>query len=409
MKKFFASILLILNCFTAACGTKDMSIVDTEPFSYETMRLGYDSQPFFEPALCRFARTDNGYYYFDNSYLHSNNSKSVTYLMYFDEETETTVPVCNRTDCTHTADEDCDAIFGTFEDEQMCGDPDYLWYYNNNLYTMIGFWNEELNIQTFDIYQISLDGSTRTKLFTLIEGCNEFNIYCHRGWIYASFVMDEDTVNFYRAELKKGAKPQLLYECTGVDSSLGDFQPYETGIVFLEFYYNDESRESVTETLRYYNPVTGEITDLMNVPEVDFDYVIIDDIIYYQVGLDMYTYNIETGETTEITALNEPVFLSYDGKYIYGEVCTAFLNGEREDFTGHCVYVLDFSGNILDRIQINSSHLCFFGDENYLFHIFDSDYDSTGANKMPIIKAFDKSQIGTGVYEWIELPLPACN
>ena len=67
---------------------------------------------------------------------------------------------------------------------------------------------------------------------------------------------------------------------------------------------------------------------------------------------------------------------------------------------------MDLEGNLVDSIQVVSSQDSIFGDENYLFQMFDLNEDLSEKADMAVIKAFDKSQIGTGKHEWIELPLP---
>ena len=122
-------------------------------------------------------------------------------------------------------------------------------------------------------------------------------------------------------------------------------------------------------------------------------------------GLRPFTGRIKTGEEKKFFTCEYPVYISYDGKYLYAEACSGMV----ENYDEHFVYVLDLEKNLVDSIQVASSQDCYFGDENYLFQMFDLNDDLSNKADMAVMRAFDKSQIGTGKYEWIELPLPELN
>ena len=58
-KRMIVSAGLIIICLLSACNSYRENIEDTEPFSYELMKLGYDAQPFFEQNYNSFARTES--------------------------------------------------------------------------------------------------------------------------------------------------------------------------------------------------------------------------------------------------------------------------------------------------------------------------------------------------------------
>ena len=130
-------------------------------------------------------------------------------------------------------------------------------------------------------------------------------------------------------------------------------------------------------------------------------YVVVDDNIYYASDGKVFRFNPVNKSTDEIYDVGEDVYLSYDGAYIYAETPTMY-----ENFNKHYIYVIDTDGNLIDSIYAPSSRDCYFGDSDYLFQMFDLEDDLETKSKIPVIKAYDKSQVGTGKAEWIELPLP---
>lgn len=400
MNRRIVCAVLCIICILTGCGQPKDEEVSTAPFSLQSIQSGYDGQPFFESAFSSFVKTENGYYYYDQSYRLSY-INNLTYLMYFDKDTKKAVPVCSKADCTHTAEDDCDAIFSMTDEneDKNVGYVHYLWYYNGNLYTMAN--NYENNVNVYYIYQISFDGSKRTKYIKIIEGdITGFNMYYHRGYIYAAFAYGEDKAVLYRVKLEKNAKPELIYEFTGTGAMFTGFDLYDTGITFMNSYFTDTTYENGVGTIEYYNPVTEEITTLMD--EAFFDsYKVVENDIYYSKDGEIYAYNINSGNEKLFYTCDYPVYISYDGKYLYAEVCSINL----EDYSEHYIYVLSPEGELVDTIQAASSQDCYFGDEDYLFQMFDLDEDLKGKADMAVIKAFDKSQIGTEKHEWIDLTI----
>ena len=115
---------------------------------------------------------------------------------------------------------------------------------------------------------------------------------------------------------------------------------------------------------------------------------------------ELYVYNMDTKENRLLYTFDYPIYLSYDGKYLYGDLNVGYygLSGDL-----HYIYVLDLEGKLVDKIKVLSMRTCSFGDDKYLFQWFDLD-ENLEPLEIPFIKAFDKSQIGTGKQEWIELP-----
>lgn len=324
--------------------------------------------------------------------------------MCFDKETKKSVPVCNRADCMHKkGDIDCNAQFNIESTESATTTlPYFLWYYDDNLYTVIGDIDKESNSCSVDLYQVSLDGSKWTKyleMYNLFED-EEIDIpyaFYHRGYIYYTITESDGVDSMYRIRLDKKAEPQMIDKLDDEYSYIIDYGVYDTGIVYIESQFVDDT---YVDMINYYDTVTGEITTLIdNVSWVS--YTVAQDVIYYSTNNRLYAYNTVSKDTHEIYEFDNEMTLSCDGEYLYAEVRASLL----DNYSNHNIYVLDFDGNLIDTINAPSSQDCYFGNSDYLFQMFDMNEDLTDKSDMPMIKAFDKSRIGTSEYEWIELPI----
>ncbi|MBQ9886040.1 MAG: hypothetical protein IJM37_04160 [Lachnospiraceae bacterium] len=393
MKKNTRAIYFVLLCMImvlSACG-KAGDKLSSKDFSYANIQLGYDAQPYFDEMVGGIARVEKGYYYLSNDV-----ENNCTYLMYFDENTQNAVPVCNKAECSHKAASDCDAVFSKDPIEGI-GTPYGLWYYEGSLYIIINKLDINTELTNCDLYQISLDGSKRIKYIELFKTKNfGFVPYCHRGFLYIALDYDEDEVELYRVKLKKGAELEQIYTFKAEAANILDYQPYKKGIAFKCFSMEDGK---IVSCVKYYDAETNEITELVSGLN-DMSYRIIDNNYYYMIDKDLYVYNMDTKDSNLLYTFDYQVYLSYDGKYLYGDVCTGALLLPADE---HYIYVLDTEGNLVDKIQTVSNCSCSFGDEKYLFQTFDLNENLVRLDES-VIKAFDKSQIGTGKQEWIELP-----
>ncbi|MBQ9886041.1 MAG: hypothetical protein IJM37_04165 [Lachnospiraceae bacterium] len=393
MKKSINAVGLLLLCVIvtfSACNKADGKR-SSEDFSYANIQLGYDAQPYFDEMVGGIARVEKGYYYLGNDV-----ENNCTYLMYFDEDTQKAVPVCNKAECSHKATSDCDAVFSLDLIEGI-GTPGGLWYYEGDLYTIINKFDPKTRLTSCDIYQINIDGSKRIKYIELFKiESPGFVPYCHRGYLYIALHNGEKEIDLYRVKLEKGAELEQIYTFKAEDATIAYYQPYKKGIAFKCF--SMEGDKPVI-CVRYYDAETNEITELVSGLN-DRSYRIIDNKYYYMIDKDLYVYNMDTKESRQLYSFDYPVYLSYDGKYLYGDVCTDALLLPADE---HYIYVLDTEGNLVDKIQAVSNCICSFGDEKYLFQMFDLNENLVRLDES-VIKAFVKSQIGTGKQEWIELP-----
>ena len=400
-KKLLCVLLCVITVagIFAGCGSKEGDSRGNEAFSIDNVEIGYDGLPFFN-VFSSITKSEKGYYYYDESmYFAGSNMKPAKYLMFFDPNTRSAVPVCSRADCTHGLTVGCDAVFFLENQDNYIGNVDHLWYYDGDLYTVAG--NFEDNVYNHNLYRISADGSKRTKLTKLFSGGVEaFNLFFHRGCLYISFINEEGKNAVYKVKVEKDAEMELIYELDNADGFISDFNIYDTGITFMTGYFEDENYENSVEELKYYNPLNNEVTTLME--GVVFDsYTIIGDWICYTSDRKLGRYDIKNKKTEDFYTCEYPCYVSYDGKYIYAEASAVLL----EDYSQHNIYVLDLEGKLVDTINAPSYQDCYFGDDKFLFQMFDLDETLKNKAKKPCMKAFDKSQIGTGKHEWIELPL----
>ncbi|MBQ9886037.1 MAG: hypothetical protein IJM37_04145 [Lachnospiraceae bacterium] len=391
MKKNIKTLCLALLCVVmvlSACGKTD-SEFNNNDFSWKNMQLGYDAQPYFTSIIQDFVKTEDGYHYFDRT---SENANKI--LMFFDKHLKKAVPVCNKANCSHFSDDiECDAVFEATEPVNC------LTYYDKNLYSCIDTFDSNEAVYKTCIYRISPDGSKREKFIDLFSGNIEgISVFYHRGYAYAALNVGNDKLEFYKTKLEKGAKPELIKSFDGYDITFYDFSPYKNGIAFIYMGFQDSNYEEIDNKILYYNPETGEISELLKDIHAD-SFRVVDDCIYYTNGKTLYEYDMVSNTQKELYGFDNNVFLSFDGKYIYGDTRVSGL----DDISKHYVYVLDTNGKLVDSISIPSDFLCYFGDEDYLFQLVDMDNDFNMLDES-VIKAFDKSQIGTGKHEWIVLP-----
>ena len=398
MKKIFLIVLSIL--LVAGCGSKnENSKYSNEDFSYKNIQLGYDAEPYFDLFFSKIASSESGYYYYDYSHRYAKKPSFDIYLMFFDRESKKAVPVCTKADCKHILGDDCDALFNPMNNSNSVASVLRLWFYDGYLYSVI--LEREGSIC---LYRISTDGSVRTKYATIFENGvdGSYNMICHRGYIYIS-LSESNKESLYKLKLEKDAKLEPVYEqaCENNEIWFGELTPYKKGITFSVNYYNETGDTISGCDIMYYNPETEQVSKIIE--GLKFESYLIDGAkFYYAQNGDIYIYNIDSKENRLFYSCGYPVYISYDGTYIYAERCQVLL----KDYSEHYIYVIDTEGSLVDTIQAPAGQDCYFGDKDYLFQMFDLNETLKGKSDMPVIKAFDKSQIGTGLHEWIELPTP---
>lgn len=204
MKRIISTLLVMLFLILAGGCSSKTEKENSSDFSYSSMRTGYDAQPYFSANLQDIVKTENGYYYFEQ--------KETEYLMFFDIESGYAVPVCNKAECSHDSDSDCDAAFG--KDGIRIT---YLWYYGDSLYSCATKNSKDGGDAEVFLYKISMDGSKREKVCSLFYASDfEFVMSCHRGYVYTALNEMDNKVSLYRIKLEKNAEPELIYSFDGI-------------------------------------------------------------------------------------------------------------------------------------------------------------------------------------------------
>lgn len=198
MKKYILLLLVVILTLTGCSGR------DTKKTNNKIANSGLpDYQYMFSlNKTCPIQKTHGGYYVMSNDFLY-----------YVDEKSLNAVPLCNKSNCMHTQeDEDCNAYFETTD---SCYD---IQVYKNYVYILKNELSEDKdgifnNVST--LYKVSLDGSTRDKCYTFDNYVNQFfiiddNIYY--DIINRTSDSYESNINnsIYKKSLNGSESPKLL-------------------------------------------------------------------------------------------------------------------------------------------------------------------------------------------------------
>ena len=178
-----------------------------------------------------FARSDTGYYFFLDGYLH-----------YMDEKTMTPVVVCGKPNCMHMQETDR-------EKQRECHAYFTLWsgwgptvYWQNGTVYVLSRGNVEGERAV--LWQLSEDASTRTRLLT-VPGAFDTqasgdSAALHRGCFYIAMTQFDEKGNAFH-EIRRydlshpEAEPELLYESADQSiNSLSDVRIRDNCLIFRE-------------------------------------------------------------------------------------------------------------------------------------------------------------------------------
>lgn len=365
----------------AGCAEKSTSlnkeVTPIEGFQNTEYNAETDCQ-FFWDEITDIASVGNGYYINYDGFLY-----------YMSKDDMEPVPVCSNAGCNHKTEE-CDAYLG---------EATYIRYYEGYLYYVISDYDKQL------LYRRSLDGSSAEKICKMFSSDIVPKICVHRGYAYYSLYTGESDVSLYRVALKAGAEPEELYNYKGYDADLQKIRGYGDGVMFIECSSVDKDYTEFEFNICYYDSKEDAVKSVLR--NVRGDYAVADDKIYYTMSDGIHCYDVASGTDGLFFELNEFVFLSYDGKYLYADnMYNQNITGEDLIFddeeeidlndyskSGHRIYVLNLDGELVDCIEAGY-FMMKFGDEDYLFQ-----------GNLYGISILDKSMIGTEKHEWADVPL----
>ena len=284
------------------------------------------------------------------------------------------MPVCSQIDCSHDT-EDCDAYIYSGS---------ALRYYDGYLYYVVVHGRNE-NV----LYRRALDGSRIEKVCDLIssEDILVTELGIHRGYMLYSVMESEDSCALYKVDLSK-KKNEKIYTYKAFYADLYRFIGYGDGVLFVRLCALDKEYSEFKCDLCYYDYTDNKVSVI--VENRVGDYAVAADNIYYYSDGGVYRYDIKSGSEELFYTVDEPVFVSYDGKYLYLDNGWAY-NLELIDGSECRIYIVDMDGKLMDTVPQNEYYTC-YGDADYMFQ--------TTLNG---IGYFDKSKIGTPDNAWTEI------
>lgn len=331
-----------------------------------------DSQSYWNVESHSFAKGEKGYYFL---------SKTCTYIMYFDPDTQQAIKLCGKPDCKHN-DNTCNAYNAPLGYQLLS-----IWYYKNYIY-MIKYANGNAILE-----QINSDGSARKDLFEIgvADESYPYNLVFNENYVYIYSMMGnygkncESEVSI-RKVLLDGKTDEKIFAITGKGIVLENLKSYGNKLFFLNNNYNVNTEESKTiissNGLYAYDYNTKNTEKIIDKDISDFTVDLQNSIIFYYVsGEGIYKYNINTSETNLIYTSTYDTFssqLSYDGKYLY-------MSNRRWQSVSHdkniksFMWIMDSNGNIKNKIE--TPNRVYFGDEKYMFCLYDKELGVAFINK----------------------------
>ena len=377
--KFLCIFLILISLFGCSKETSELNI-DSENYLFDT-----DYQ-YFINSTSVMARSDKGYYYFDDCLL-----------KFFDTEKRIETVVCDQSNCEHT-DNDCSAYFDHHYSKTV------LSYYNGSLIT--DYIETKNNISTHYACSISTDGKSRKKKCKLYKttGSSSARFCVHRGYVYlvrelASEEKNKSTLKIYKAPLEtKKNSLQEIFSFTGYDCSLTGFEIYANHLYFDLSYYTDSKGNGYSTVVFDYDLINDKCNEI-NLNNYEYGFIVNNrNIVYYNKKSQNYDiYNIDTKKVINKININEIGYISFDGENYYIDTAQSVNIGINDIRT---IYIVNPQGKILKEISIDNDNQCHFGYKDFIF--FDKYNNEFGSSK--IIKIYyDKAINNSSNSEFISV------
>ena len=307
--------------------------------------LGEDDPYYFFSGF-PITESDKGYYYLTET----------GYLCFVDKESDANIYVCSKPNCTHSA-EQCMAYLENAE--RGLG----IWFCNNWLY-FIGC--DENN--RYDLYRISEDGSVREKVTELFRYGSEnvdvaVNVLLHRGRIFYSIKESNGSCVLYARQLQSPDSEDVLYTEEGDGSSIYRIRGYGEGICFEA---NHRQGEGLDGALYYCDTKTKAVSVIRE--NIYRDYTIADGKLFYSDDTMVNVVDLDSGESAIFYEAGHSSYISFDGKHIYVDNCTAVMHQEI-GMEERCVRIFDLEGTPIDQIEFIGVDPCAFGNADRFFYI----------------------------------------
>ena len=352
-----------------------------------------DSQNYWNPDNHAVAKGDGGYYY-------TSETDNIYRIMFFDEESGESIPLCAKPECTHD-DNTCNAFIMGKMHKYYQGDEflsQTLYYYKNYIYMI------KCNAGMGKLVRISLDGVERKDIGELFPNNNAstISLVFHGDYVYAyddtghagQTTEAEEVIK--KISLKDGSS-ENVFSYKGVGASIDRGRSYGEKLYFVtrEYSLNKDTAQQKIEYkgLYEYNYNSGDAKKVIEGDICDYSIDTVNQCIYYFVdGKGLYKYSQTDGKNELIYAAHNELItckMSYDGKYIYMyNTGMGSLTDGKSRVKPKC-FVFDSTGNVINEILCPG--MVYFGDEHYLF-----------AGEGRGIVYIDKKNIKEAV-EWTEL------
>lgn len=375
MKKFLIIVLTIaILCLTACTdskGSKDTSVDNCE------FTAGSDDQPFYIERNSMKITDGKGYYFCFSDRLY-----------YFDKTANSCVAVCGKPDCEHLNYEpdgksnDCNAFIPSDEYYYQKG----CAYYNGSIY-MLG--KSSKDKYTVSLFKFSSDGAEREEIcemFTMSDWNDIGEFAVHRGYAFCSLNTSDTSASLYCADINRKSV-SVAYELTGYSAEIDSIAGSGKYMYFSKLYAEDDKLENWNGAVCRIDIETGECEELFD--NLGYFSVLNDNVYYigYSDGGKILVYNTKDKTSYEFAdSPGDSRILLNDGKNLY----LANFDNEGISRQDIMIYVLSTDGKLLDEINVPECEFFEGGD-------FDMMFMETNERKL---LCFDKSQIGTGSYEW---------
>lgn len=394
---------------TTQSGATDLNSIKTQPIELSANNNGNDeSQSYWSSYNHSFARGDNGYYYLD-----INNAYESSFIMFFDETTQTSKKVCNKPSCSHN-DSTCDAFLSSYQSSS-------IWLYKGYLYlikyTYTSTILERVNIDgtnRVDIATIGPDFESPAK-YNLVFTGNDVYVYNISGIIEKNNNMNQLQKNLNNISGYSKNKVEFINNSylvkISLDGKMNEKIYIPDGLKKIEsvkcfggkIFFVVADMQTYLDTrlqgylgLYCYDPQTNGISKILDKPISDYTFDTVNGFLYYIVyGDGTYKMKLTSNEAIKISDLSEDNEISYDGTYLYVYIRST----QNTDLQGK-LFVLNTEGLIMNEFQPGTYNNVYFGDDKYLFIKSYNISQSTFNDKLGFIK---KSEItSTSTFSLIE-------
>lgn len=388
MKSFRKSgvlFLLIALALSGLCGCKkEIGSINVKQEDLDV------NQSYFRKR--RVAKAENGYYFLGG--------KGRRYILYFDAQTQKTIPLCSKAQCSHN-DKACMAYIG-----------DTIWENGNALICYYGgklYWLAESGSMV-QLAECGADGSGRKvtgDLFAAKENAEEF-VFCS-NYVYFSdnaghAIDDTEKVSALKRMSLQDKKVETVYEYKGKNAVIMNLRAYSDEVYFTIAAVEQTGENEFVKSgkgLYASNAASNETRVVVNDNIHSYCLDTKNGYLYYYVYNDGLYRVQDKAKELVYKATDETGYcdLIFDGQYVYMD--NEMLEGhskrllKKEDVIQTKIWVYE-NGVLKTTIDAEAEQMVGLlnGDEEYFF---------TWKNPGYKLSCFSKKEFfETGKIEWLD-------